>query len=86
MPVGTFADRATMLMTFPLARIAIVLVLTAFVAALMLVRVSSGERQGQSATASTAPVSLERHTPGSAAHDRREYRLRLAAAAGSSER
>jgi len=75
-----------MLMTSPLARVAIVLVLTAFVGALMLVRVGSGERQKPSATASIAPVSLESHTPGSAAHDRHEYRLRLAAAAGSSER
>lgn len=82
--MGTFADRANMLMTSPLARVAIVLVLTAFMAALMLVRVGSGERQGP-ATASITPVSLEGHTPGSTAHDRHEYRLRLAAAAASSE-
>lgn len=74
-----------MLATTPLARVAIVLVLTAFMAALMLVRVGNGEHQG-SARSSITPVSLARHTPGSAAHDRREYRLQLAAVATSSER
>jgi FlaG/FlaF family flagellin (archaellin) len=74
-----------MVMTSPLARVAIVVVLTACMAALMLVRVGSGERQVP-ATSSLAPVSLTGHTPGSAAHDRHEYRLRLAAATATSER
>ena len=84
-PGSTDADRASMVMTSPLLRVAIVMALTAFMAALMLVRVGSGERQGP-ATSLITPVSLAGHTPGSTAHDRHEYRLRLAAAAASSER
>ena len=74
-----------MLVTAPLARVGVVLVLTAAMAALMLVRVGYGERQ-RAVPPSIAPVSLERHTPGSTARDRHAYRLRLAAAAASSER
>ncbi len=73
-----------MITTTPLARTAIVLVLTAAMAALMLVRIGDGEHQ-EAAPSSITPVSLARHTPGSAAHDRHEYRLRLAAAAASSD-
>jgi hypothetical protein len=83
--VDTDADRANMLVTTPRARVAVVLVLTAAMAALMLVRVGYGERQGATPS-SVASVSLERHTPGSAAHDRHEARLRLEAAAALSER
>lgn len=84
-PFVTDADRATVLVTTPRAQVALVLMLTAAMAVLMLVRLGYGERP-VAATTSVTPVSLERHTPGSAADDRHAYRLRLEAQAASSER
>lgn len=84
-PVVTDADRATMLVTTPRTQVAVVVMLAAAMAVLMLVRLGYGERS-VAAPRSITPVSLERHTPGSAAHDRGAYRLRLEAASDSSER
>jgi hypothetical protein len=69
-----------MLITSLVARTALLLTLTALATALMLVRFTVDQQQGP-ATLSGQAVSLAGHTPGSTAHERREYRLRLAAAA-----
>jgi hypothetical protein len=74
-----------MLLTTPVARVAILLVLTAFVAALMLIRLTASTHPGTAVRASTA-VLVARHAPGSAAHDRHEYRLLLGKAASASGR
>jgi hypothetical protein len=84
-PGAVDADRATMRLTTPRAQVFVVLMLTAAMAVLMLVRLGYGERPVAAPTSIT-PVSLERHTPGSAAHDRRAYRYRLEVAPGSSAR
>ncbi len=68
-----------MLLTSSFARTAVLIVLTAAAAALMLVRVNASQQQG-TATPSTPEVSLASHTPGSAAHERHQYRLRVAQA------
>lgn len=69
-----------MLVTSPYARTALLLVLAALATALMLARVTAGQRR-EPATPSGQAVSLAGHTPGSTAHERHAYRLRLAAAA-----
>ena len=77
------ADTGSMLLTIPLARAALLVVLVAFATALMLVRVSAGQERG--ATTPAGPiVSFARHTPGSEAHERHEYRLRVAQAIAAS--
>jgi hypothetical protein len=69
-----------MLVTSLVARTTLLLTLTALATALMLVRFMVDQQQG-AATRTAPSVSLAGHTPGSTAHERREYRLRLAAAA-----
>ena len=77
------ADIRSVLLTAPFARTALLLVLAALATALMLIRVSASQPQG--ADAPTSPmVSLASHTPGSAAHERHEYRLRVAQAIAAS--
>jgi len=68
-----------MLFTSSFARTAILIVLTAAAAALMLVRVNASQQRG-AAIPSSPEISLARHTPGSVAHERHEYRLRVAQA------
>jgi len=72
-----------MLLTTPFARTTLLLVLAAFAAALMLIRVNAGQQQ-RAATPSSPTVSFVSHTPGSTAHDRHEYRLRVASTAAAS--
>ena len=69
-----------MLLTTPFARTALLVVLAAFATVLMLIRVSVGQEQGATSPVSPA-VSFARHTPGSAAQERHEYRLRVDARA-----
>ena len=66
-----------MLLTTPFARTALLVVLAGVAAALMLIRVNVGQEQGATTPVSPA-VSFARHTPGSAAHERHGYRLRVA--------
>ena len=68
-----------MLLASPLVKTALLLLLTAFAAALMLVRVNASQKQADAAP-STPVVSLAGHTPGSAARERHAYRLRVAEA------
>jgi hypothetical protein len=73
-----------MLLTSPLARTVLLLVLAALVAALMVARVTVSDREGQGAVApESRVVSLSGHSPGSEAHARHEYRLRVVAAAAA---
>jgi hypothetical protein len=73
------------LLTTPFARTALLLVLAAFATALMVVRINVGQEHGAAAPASPT-VSLSSHTPGSTAHERHEYRLRVAQATAASGR
>ena len=74
-----------MLVTSPLARTALLLTLATLAAALMMVRVTVSQQKAEAGPASQT-ISFAGHTPGSAAHERHAYRLRLAAAAAASER
>ena len=74
-----------MLLTTSFARTAVLIVLTAAAAALMLVRVNASQQQSASVP-STPEVSIASHTPGVAAHERHEYRLRVAQAATTAGR
>lgn len=74
-----------MLLTTLYARTALLLVLAAFATSLMVIRVNVGREQAAAAPASPA-VSLASHTPGSTAHERYEYRLRVAQATAASGR
>ena len=82
---STAADIRGMLLTTPYARTALLLVLAALATALMLIRVSVSQPQGGAALSSPV-ISLASHTPGSAAHERHEYRLRVAQAAAAAGR
>ena len=77
-----------MLLTSPRARTALLLVVTAVAAALMVVRFNASQQQGAAAPSSPSSpsVSLTRQTPGSVAHERHEYRLRVAQTTADSAR
>lgn len=71
-----------MLLTSPVARIALLLVLAALMAALIAARATVGPRQQPAAVEPQArTVSFAGHSPASAAQARHAYRLRVAAAA-----
>lgn len=73
-----------MLLTSPLARTVLLLVLAALAAVLMVARLTASHPQERGAvTPESQVVSLTRHSPGSEAHARHEYRLRVAATAAA---
>lgn len=70
-----------MLLTSPVARIALLLVLAALMAALIAARATVGPQQRPDAVEPQArTIAFARHSPASAAQARHAYRLQVAAA------